>query len=342
MKPEPTSRRASEHETIEATAAAWLAQRDDGLDAAAAAEFELWRRKDPRHEAAVARLETTWHTLQQLRDFRPAARMHPDRDLLAGAAPRRYVFRPAWGALAAAALIALGAVWWVRPEPGATPARSIHYVTTTGGYQRGVLPDGSVVELNANTELHVDYGAAERTVQMIRGEAHFSVAANPHKPFVVEARGLKVRALGTAFNVRLTQTEIEVLVTEGKVEVRQESQPVAPPLLAGERLVWSEKPADTKPVPEVGPVASEVMREALAWQRLRLVFTDTPLAEVIEQFNRHNQVQLQLADPVLATLPIGGSFRPENVEAFVRLLVSDGSIVIERPHAQLIVLHPAR
>ncbi|HRJ48303.1 MAG TPA: DUF4880 domain-containing protein, partial [Opitutaceae bacterium] len=90
MKPEPTSRRASEHETIEATAAAWLAQRDDGLDAAAAAEFELWRRKDPRHEAAVARLETTWHTLQQLRDFRPAARMHPDRDLLAGAAPRRY------------------------------------------------------------------------------------------------------------------------------------------------------------------------------------------------------------------------------------------------------------
>ena len=343
MKPKPTSQRASEHESIEATAAAWLAQRDDGMSPSEAAQFAMWREQDLRHEAAVVRLDGAWQALQQLRDFRPAARMHPDRDLLVGTGtgPLRIVFRPAWATLAAAALVALGAVWWFQPTPATKPVAPTHYLTTSGGYQRGTLPDGSVIELNANTELHVAYGQTERLVYLLRGEAHFSVAPNPQKPFVVEARGLVVRALGTAFNVRLTSDEIEVLVTEGRVAVQQESNPVVAPLVAGQKFVWAGDVMAAKTVPEVRTVAPEVIRAELSWQRLRLNFSGTPLADVIGQFNRHNQVQLEIADPALATLPIGGSFRPENVEAFVRLLASDGSIVVTRPSANLIVLRAA-
>ncbi|MBC7365948.1 MAG: DUF4880 domain-containing protein, partial [Undibacterium sp.] len=88
----PDSPRPSEDESIAATAAAWLAQRDDTLTPNEAAVFARWRAADPRHEAAVARLENAWTTLQPLRDFRPAARRHPDRDLLA--APARRAFLP--------------------------------------------------------------------------------------------------------------------------------------------------------------------------------------------------------------------------------------------------------
>jgi transmembrane sensor len=85
-------------------------------------------------------------------------------------------------------------------------------------------------------------------------------------------------------------------------------------------------------------VASETIRETLAWQGPRLVFVDTPLREVVAQFNRHNQVQIELADPTLGSLPVGGSFRMENIEAFVRLLASDRDIVVDRVNPDRIVL----
>ncbi|MCX6934448.1 MAG: DUF4880 domain-containing protein, partial [Verrucomicrobia bacterium] len=71
--PGPPPPRPSDDESIAATAAAWLAQRDDTFSAADAAAFERWCAADPRHAAAVARLENAWAALQPLRDFRPAA-----------------------------------------------------------------------------------------------------------------------------------------------------------------------------------------------------------------------------------------------------------------------------
>jgi len=83
------------------------------------------------------------------------------------------------------------------------------------------------------------------------------------------------------------------------------------------------------------------MREELAWQGPRLIFADTPLAQVVVEFNRRNQVQIVLADAELGALTVVGSFRAENVEAFVRLIAT-GDIVVERPAADRIVLRKAR
>lgn len=334
--------RASAHESIEATAAAWLAQRDDGLSASEAAAFEQWRQRDPRHEQAVVRLENAWRSLGLLRDFRPTAAAHPDRDLLRSKPRRQFVLRPAWVELTLAAALVLAAVWWFRPADPAAAASPRHtFATAAGGYQRSTLPDGSIVELNANTTLTAAYSKAERRVTLTQGEAHFTVARAVDRPFIVVAGALEVRALGTAFNVRLSSRQVEVLVTEGRVEVIKEDVSLAAPLVAGEQLVWSA--SDTAPgrAPAVRSVPIDVTRKELAWQSTRLFFTETALGEVIAQFNRHNQVQIKLADPALASLPVGGSFRPDNVEAFVRLLSSDGSIRVERPEADLIVLHPA-
>jgi transmembrane sensor len=345
--------RPSEAEAIAATAAAWLAQRDDGFTPEQAAAFAAWRSADVRHEAAAQRLEAAWSALQQLREYRPAAVRHPDRDVLASVRERRR--RPALaglGRLAAMAavltLVLAGWYGWERRE-------RTRFATTIDGYQRVLLADGSVAELNGDTELDVRYSADERRVRLRRGEAHFSVARNSVRPFVVEARGVAVRAVGTAFNVRLDAERVDVLVTQGRVEVApalppagrgeapvRDVPPRATQLAANERVSVS-LPREPGPVSLVAPpvvekVAPAAIREALAWQGPRLVFTDTPLAEVIAQFNRRNAVQIELARPDMGALPIGGSFRAENVDAFVRLLASGGDIVAERPEPHRIVL----
>lgn len=337
----------SEAEAIEATAAAWLAQRDDGLSAAQLAQFAQWHEADPRHAAALARLEATWALLGQLREYRPEARVHPDRDLLAKPRPVLVLYKPFVVTAAIAATLTLVAVgWWSFTQPAAPRAEAPQYATTSGGYQRMTLEDGSVVELNADSEVRVNYTPDERRVQLVKGEAHFTVAKNQARPFWVEAGAITVRAVGTAFNVRLGRTQIEVLVTEGKVEVAQPAAhsanvtPVAPALLlAGQRLVVA--PASLMANLVVEKIVPSAMNNALGWQDSRLYFNDTPLVEVVEQFNTHNQVQIELADATLAEVPIGGSWRAKNVEAFVRMLAANPEIAIERPTTDRIILRRA-
>jgi transmembrane sensor len=340
---------------IEATAAAWLAQRDDGLTPEEEAAFACWRQADPRHEEAVARLDATWRALLQLQSYRPEAHQHPDRDLLARPHRRKVIpFSTLATSLGLAATVALAAVWWwprvaVRPDVELAPQT---YSTTVGGYQRLTLADGSLVELNADSEVRVHYTLAERRVRLLRGEANFSVAENKEKPFLVQAGTVTVRAVGTAFNVRLDTSKVEVLVTEGKVQVNADTASAALPatapvvelasLIAGQRAVIPLHRQAAIPAPVIEQVPLEAIREELAWQGARLIFVNTPLAEVVEQFNRRNQVQIELRDAALGSLPVGGSFRAENVEAFVRLIASDKDIVTERPDSNLIVLRKAR
>lgn len=335
-------------------AAAWLAQRDEGLSAEEQADFARWQQADPRHAAAVARLEQVWTALQQLREFRPAARTHPDRDLLAGArAPARIISFPAMAALAAlAAAVAVGVFLWRSAPTAATPApghptiAATTYATTTDGYQRVVLDDGSVLELNASSEARVNFLPAERQVRLLRGEAHFTVAKNPRRPFIVQAGDVSVRAVGTAFNVRLAEHEVEVLVTEGRVQVENRAAGAGPAgspseLSARQRLVVAMPAAAPAVAASVETLPPETVQAALAWQGPRLSFADTPLASVVAQFNRQNRIQIELGDASLASVPVDGSFRAENVEAFIRLLESNGSVQVERIGPDRIILRRA-
>lgn len=343
-------KRPSNSDAIEARAAAWLAQRDDGLSPEDELEFAAWRAADPRHSAALARLEITWAALRQLRDYRPTARALPDRDILAPQRGAR-VFRFPHLALVAtaAALSVVAYLQWPRTPVSPELSSSQVYSTTIGGYQRLTLPDGSIVELNDNSEVRVRYTAENRRVQLTRGQAHFTVAKNPSRPFLVETSTVALRAVGTAFDVRLGAQEVEVLVTEGLVELNRVptagprnsiSPPSAPPVIgAGWRALV---PNELRQSLTVEMVSAAHLRDALSWQGPRLVFVETPLREVIAQFNRRNDVKLSLGDPELADIPVGGSFRAENVETFVRLLSSAGEIAVERPADNQIVLRKVR
>jgi transmembrane sensor len=343
MARNPKQRFGGDDEAVQATAAAWMAQRDEGMSAEEEAAFARWRQSDPRHDAAIVRLERTWSALQVLRDFRPEAHRHPDPDLLADESNRRAWRWPAvlvTAGMAAALLFA--ALWWWPRAIDPARARSA-YATTVGGYERIALADGSVMELNANTEVEVKFTAADRRVELRRGEAHFQVAKNKARPFLVRAGGVTVRAVGTAFDVRLDPRAVQVLVIEGSVQVHRPAQAVtveaAPPLVvAGERaVIATAEPGPSTPL-LVEKIAPADIRESLAWQGPRLVFVDTPLSEVVTQFNRQNQLQIVIGDEELGLLPVGGSFRAENVDAFVRLLTSGNGIVAERPGPNLIVL----
>jgi transmembrane sensor len=325
---------------IEAEASRWLFRRDRGLTPSEQDEFLQWRQEDPRHAEAFARHEAVLGRMMRLGDWKPLLAADPNPDLFAP--PQRFpsrIRRSLYAVSAVAAALALGFTVWRSAYP-ITVRPSESAVAYLRMNERQVLSDGSLVELKDGSRIDVAYSGTERRVKLVDGEAHFTVAKNPHRPFIVEANGVAVRAVGTMFNVRLDTDAVEVLVTEGRVQVSADprdastaaptatsvspvaSIPTPQTLNAGQRTLVALTSAPMTPA--VVTMTPAQVKAALSWQVPRLQFDETPLAEAIAEFNRHmagnSSQRLVLGDPALATLPIGGTFRVDNVEGFVRLL----------------------
>ena len=343
MNPQPSDA-ASSGDAIETAAAEWLCERDDGFASGRAQAFAVWRAADPRHEAAVAETEQAMELLTEM----PAVHASLEARIAEMTQPVAPVVRwggfrpPVWAAGLAAALVLAAGVWWLAAGRSNGPQR---YVTAAARQQQIALKDGSVVNLNVSSEVSVRLTPNERRVTLASGEAHFAVARDTARPFIVTAAGVSVRAVGTAFSVRVGDAGVEVLVTEGKVEVAREaaviSVPAAAPahLVAGERTtVPRSAPVTTATVEQMSP---EVLSAAVRWHSQMMTFSNLPLWDAVVLFNRRNDTQIVLLDEKLGAQKIGGTFAADQVEAFVRLLEKDGDVVVERRGAREIALRRA-
>jgi transmembrane sensor len=251
-----------------------------------------------------------------------------DPDLLAS----RPLRRAAPLAAAAGVLLALiaGGVWFYQQNLSWQV-----YETPVGGFTRVVLEDGSVLDLNTNTQARVRLGAKTREVRLVRGEGRFQVSPDAQRPFIVTAAGAAVRAVGTAFSVRLRDSaQVDVLVSEGKVAIAAENLADAPPLSAGEAAVVS---ADRMAVSRMEP---QQLEQRLAWTSGRLQFYGETLGEAVAEFNRYNRRQLRLDNSSLAQLRVGGNFAATDPESFAAALGSAFNLRVAREGTDTIVLRP--
>lgn len=329
---------------IRREAAEWLTRHDRGLTAAEQDEFFQWRAADPRHGEWFARHRAGWRRLDAIADWRPEHGAEPNPDVLARPIRRRWG-RPVFLTALAAALALAAVGLWPRGPVFSAP------LAAAGGYERRTLDDGSVAELNHGAEIEVNFSAAERRVVLRRGEALFTVAKNPARPFIVRARDVDVRAVGTAFTVRLDAASVEILVTEGKVQVAPPAPAAtasaavapapapAPLVVAGERaLVTLAAPTS----PAISKTTPAQLARVRAWQPQLLDFSSTPLVYVLAELNRRNRVQITLADPTRAHVPIVASIRSDNIEGFVTLVTVAAGLRPERRGDYEIVLHAAK
>jgi transmembrane sensor len=321
---------------IEAQAAAWLMRRDAAGEHAEMAEFAAWLAADSRHRAAYLRLAAAWERSDRLRRLRPEGSA-VDVDLLKPAAVGRASVGWRWPLAAAASLLGLAtaAAWWMGLLGGVQT-----YRTDVGGLSRVVLADGSAVTLNTDTELRVRFGAARRQVELLHGEAHFTVSHDTRRPFEVHAGGRLVRAVGTAFDVRLDRGELmEVMVTEGRVAfidvsgfANTDARAPLATISAGETAIATSSKLTVRPVS-----ATEASRH-LAWEVGELSFQGETLAEAVDEFNRYNRRKLKIEDPAIASVQIGGNFQALDIDSFVGALGRSFSITAANADDDTVIL----
>ena len=211
------------------------------------------------------------------------------------------------------------------------------YETRVGGFSRIVLDDGSVIDLNTNSDVRVRLRGDRREVRLLRGEGRFQVAHDRERPFTVAAADTAVRAVGTAFSVRLRDSEqVDVLVSEGRVAVAPGplAAPGAAEVAAGEAAVVREAQVS------VSRVEPQALARRMAWTSGRLEFRGESLVEAVEEFNRYNRRQIRLSAESLRELRVGGSFSATDPESFAGALASAFKLRVALDDVNEIVLGP--
>lgn len=317
---------------IDEAAAAWFVRRHGDVSRADEAAFQGWLSSDSRHRAAYEAMAHAWQSLDatSVQDVarlrRGIASPTPVRARSARPAPavdlgrRWFVPRMAFAgtAFAVAGTGALGWHYWAH-----VPTFSQRFETRRGEMQTVSLPDGSTLRLDTDTQLEARLFRHRREVHIVRGQAMFSVASNPKRPFEVLARDVTVTVVGTRFTVRRTDSGLEsgnvlVEVQDGRVRVGTSSQGDASPARLVELGAGQAVATDGRGM--LGDVLAIQPADVGAWQQGRVTFDNTTVLRALQEFERYGATRIVVGDPAVGAMRLTGSFDVRQVERFVRAL----------------------
>ena len=329
-------------------ASRWILKLDEGISPAERVALDAWLAEHSAHPAALLEVAKAWDkldSLERLADLFPHAQQDPQAR--PGLWQRRSLM-----AVAASLLVLVSAAYLLLPRldlvferdrPPVTALQSAAYETAIGEQKTVLLPDGSEVVLNTNSQLLVVFTESARVLTLSRGEIHVSVAEDRARPLSVVAGDRIVQAVGTEFTVEITEEDtVDVFVTEGKVVVGVRpanlqtltaqitdntssvtSSFMEPPLLAQSEdnvVEASEEVLLGGPEETVVPVAPDEIEVKLSWKEGRLIFRSEPLAEALAEVERYTTVEFVLLDENLKTRTLSGRFRAGDVEVLLASL----------------------
>lgn len=195
------------------------------------------------------------------------------------------------------------------------------YVTQIGERRSINLADGSSVSLDADSQIRVEFKDDRRTVVLDRGRAKFDVAKDPLRPFSVAVGTQAVVAIGTSFSVELLKDQLRVLLFEGKVDVLPQRSLVR----ATTKAIPYKASASLEPGQELvatmttgsGKIVDADIERSKSWEAGRLDFTNIPLSQAVERFNRYSEISVVVEDPAAGRKIINGVFDAGDVDSFV-------------------------
>ena len=349
-------------------AAEWLIRLDGDSEPVAQDLDDLreWLSRSPVHREELNSLNAFWsnNVLTELMvPLGRASRPYGLRSAFFGFL-RDHSFGLSGLAVASLCAVMLVNLWFTT---GAMTETNGIYLTAVGQQKTLTLADGSIVELNTNSQIEVAYGDRYRNIQLLQGEAYFDVVKDPEHPFRVYAGVGRVQAVGTAFSVYLQDRGMNVLVTEGRVALASLGISQRPD--GGHLIVDNQaNPSSVDPYvetasKELGTLGAgqsvtldgaldtsdsiETVRKELvdnvdivdenemfrrqSWREGLLVFSGETLEQVVEEISRYTTVSIEIVDPGLRQIQIGGRFKTGDIDKMFSALEANFGLEVNRP-----------
>jgi transmembrane sensor len=275
--------------------------------------FSEWIAADPGHAAAYERAQALWDRFDIIKPeyerLRKSGRIGR-RDLLLGGL--------------AVAILGPGAYVLTRPGIFAD------YTTDIGERSTVTLSDGSTVELGSYSSLSVDFTEQERRLTLHRGQGFFTVAPDASRPFIVHAGAGATRALGTQFDVKLTDDAATITVVEHAVSVRLPAgDPVE--IEAGWQVRYNTDGLEAAHRVDV--------ETAQAWRKDRIVFEDAPLRTVLRELERYRRGRIVLMDASIGNIPVTAIFETRHADAALATIANTLPIRVLNPDGIVAVVY---
>lgn len=321
---------------IEAEAASWMTvlgrERISDKDRA---KLKSWLRQSERHREVFDEMSALWGDLEILKDLTDIGEAVAETQAVR---PSFYKRRDVMAIAASLSAVMLGSGAYFLHHNDRT-LQAGEFVTQIGEQKTIELVDGSSVILNTGSLIEVTFSKEERGIRLVRGEAYFEVSKDKRRPFVVYAANGAVKAVGTAFTVRVRDGEaLEVTVEEGRVALlsipnpasaggdflEQTAQSPVTELTAGQSVVFD------KQVEDLELMQSAELNRKLAWRQGILAYAGDPLEDVIDDISRYTDLKIEITDPALRSLPIGGYFKVGETDALFDSLELTFGITVER------------
>jgi transmembrane sensor len=227
--------------------------------------------------------------------------------------------------------------------------------THNGSKTNVVLPDGTMVKLNAGSKLTYDkeYGNTIREVNLT-GEAFFDVVKNKEKPFIIHTKKIDIKVLGTTFNVKSYPDEkTETSLVRGSIEVTFKNKLSEKVILKpNEKLIVTDdelslKPAKTKSLRQAfAPIVAishlNYTKEdstiiETAWMQNKLIFRDETFKQLALRMERWYNVSIHFGNSEIERLSFTGIFENETVQQALDALQLSGKFNYSMKASEIII-----
>lgn len=231
---------------------------------------------------------------------------------------------------AAAAILLLCVFSYIAFEfagnPGVEKVTVIHSVSSADASKKIILSDSSIVWLKGNsTILYPEkFDGKERNVKLT-GEALFEVSKDPEHPFVIECGGLIAKVLGTSFNIKSSETDIEVFVLTGKVALTSRGNDSHLIVLPNEKAVYNES---QNQMAKVKANEDEKIVKTQGTQ-YSMKFHATPIREIIRKIEGKFDVRVKLSDERLGNCTITADFTDQSLDKTLSMIAQTLEIEYE-------------
>jgi transmembrane sensor len=266
-------------------------------------KFQNWRNENAEHEMAFSRVEKMWGKFDPVDTDAAKAGL---KSALKTGTNLKEITRHAKTSILGLLLITL-----CYGSLQSTPALiwMADNKTSIGEQKIITLDDGSIINLNTDTAIDVDFSDKQRKVNLHRGEILVTVSKDKARPFIIATQHGTARALGTKYNVRLDSNSTQVAVVESSVETCNN-----PTIFGSNLLSFKDKTCATlnagqatefnkEDMGKINPIDPESI---VGWSTGSLAIDNQPLPIVLKELQRYSQSTLKYSDSELHRLQVSG------------------------------------
>jgi transmembrane sensor len=323
--------RVIQRHRVRTRAASWHMRLSHGLTETERRGFERWIARP-----ANAR---EFHAQRAILDVVTELKGRPCAEVVASigdpeAKPAMSLSWPMSAALTAAVVLTVAIGWLTLRSEGYVPQT---YRTATGQIRDVVLPDGSRVDLNTQTELEWVGSPHDRRVRLISGEAYFQVVHDPSRPFRILLAHSQVQVLGTRFDVyQMANGDVRVSVVSGVVAVEGLDSGAGSVPSWSRRLTTGQQ-IEYSPVGLVADVHSIVAPKVIRWRQGMLESQGEPLSDFVSDLSRYTTERIVIADPRAAAQRVGGAFSIHDIDRTLDRLTRIAPVTVTHERSEVIL-----